>query len=37
VDRIFSAAKQAQEILAEAEILRLVDVAQSDEAAKAQK
>jgi 2-isopropylmalate synthase len=37
VDRIFSAAKQAQEILTEAEILRLVDVAQSDEAAKAQK
>jgi len=37
VDRIFSTAKQAQEILTEAEILRLIDVAQSDEAAKAQK
>jgi 2-isopropylmalate synthase len=34
VDRIFAAAKQAQQILTEAEILRLVDAVQSDEAPK---
>jgi 2-isopropylmalate synthase len=35
VDRIFAAAKQAQQILSEAEILRLVDVTESDENSKA--
>jgi 2-isopropylmalate synthase len=35
VDRIFAAAKQAQQILSEAEILRLVDVTESDETSKA--
>ncbi len=37
VDRIFAAAKQAQQILTEAEILSLVDVAESDAASRARK